>query len=112
MLINEGLPVKRYTRRVKVLPDRGVATTLPGALCESLASLLAPTAQEARSMLHEIRERHSLSRPLLASFMGTSRHTIRCWEKGLREPSGPSKRLIQMVHKRLVSEVTRDCFIL
>ena len=112
MLINEGLPVKRYTRRVKVLPDSGVATTLPGALCESLASLLAPTAQEVRSMLYEIRERHSLSRPLLASFMGTSRHTIRCWEKGLREPSGPSKRLIQMVHKRLVSEVTGDCFIL
>jgi DNA-binding XRE family transcriptional regulator len=112
MLLNEGLPVKRYTRRVKVLPGGGVATTLPGALCESLASLLAPTAQEARSMLLEIRERHSLSRPLLASFMGTSRHTIRCWEKGLREPSGPSKRLIQMVHKRLVSEVTGDCFIL
>jgi len=56
MLINEGLPVKRYTRRVKVLPNSGVATTLPGALCESLASLLAPTAQEARSMLHEIRK--------------------------------------------------------
>ena len=42
MLINEGLPVKRYTRRVKVLPDRGVATTVPGTLCESLVSLLAP----------------------------------------------------------------------
>ena len=112
MLLNEGLPVKHYIRRVKVLPDRGVATTLPGALCESLASLLAPTAQEARSMLLEMRERHSLSRPLLAAFLGTSRHTIRCWERGLRDPSGPSKRLIQMVHQRLMSEGTENCFVL
>ena len=112
MLLNEGLPVKRYTRRVKVLPGGGVATTLPGALCESLASLLTPTAQEVRSMLFEMRERHSLSRPLLAAFLGTSRHTIRCWEKGLREPSGPSKRLIQMVHQRLMSEGTENCFVL
>ena len=82
MLLNEGLPVKRYTRRVKVLPNGGVATTVPGALCESLASLLAPTAQEVRSMLYEIRERHSLSRPLLASFMGTSRHNHPLLGKG------------------------------
>ena len=89
MLLNEGLPVKRYTRRVKVLPNGGVATTVPGALCESLASLLAPTAQEVRSMLYEIRERHSLSRPLLASFMGTSRHTSVAGKRGLESLLGP-----------------------
>jgi DNA-binding XRE family transcriptional regulator len=109
---DKRLCAQRYSRKVKVMPNGGVATTVPGALCESLASLLAPTAQEVRSMLYEIRERHSLSRPLLASFMGTSRHTIRCWEKGLREPSGPSKRLIQMVHKQLVSGFPGNCFVL
>jgi DNA-binding XRE family transcriptional regulator len=109
---DKRLCAQRYSRKVKVMPNGGVATTVPGALCESLASLLAPTTQEVRSMLYEIRERHSLSRPLLASFMGTSRHTIRCWEKGLREPSGPSKRLIQMVHKQLVSGFPGNCFVL
>lgn len=109
---DKRLCAQRYSRKVKVMPNGGVATTVPGTLCESLASLLAPTAQEARLMLHEMRERHSLSRPLLAAFLGTSRHTIRCWEKGLREPSGPSKRLIQMVHQRLVSEGTENCFVL
>ena len=109
---DKRLCAQRYSRKVKVMPNGGVATTVPGALCESLASLLAPTAQEVRSMLLEMRERHSLSRPLLASFMGTSRHTIRCWEKGLREPSGPSKRLIQMVHKQLVSGFPGNCFVL
>ena len=83
-----------------------------GHLCEGLSSLFQPRSEEVRLQLIELRRRYSLSRAHLAAFMGTSRHTVRSWEKGLREPSGPSKRLIQMVYQRMTSEATGNCFIL
>ena len=101
-----------YIRKLKKLENESFATTLPGELCESLSLMFMPTAQEVRSMLLELRSRYSLSRPLLAAFLGTSRSTVRSWEKGLREPSGPAKRLVQMVYQRMTSEMTGNCFIL
>ena len=83
-----------------------------GQFFEGLSDLFQPSSEQVRLQLIELRRRYSLSRAHLAAFMGTSRHTIRSWEKGLREPSGPSKRLIQMVYLRMTSEVTGNCFIL
>ena len=101
-----------YIRKLKKLENGSFATTLPGGLCESLSLMLTPSAQEIRSMLLELRSRYLISRPLLAAFLGTSRKTVVSWEKGLREPSGPAKRLIQMVYQRITSEMTGNCFIL
>ena len=83
-----------------------------GQFFEGLSDLFQPSPKQVRLQLIELRRRYSLSRAHLAAFMGTSRHTIRSWEKGLRDPSGPSKRLIQMVYLRMTSDVTGNCFIL
>ena len=83
-----------------------------GQFFEGLSDLFQPSPEQVRLQLIELRRRYSLFRAHLAAFVGTSRHTVRSWEKGLRKPSGPSRRLIQMVYQRMTSEVTGNCFIL
>ena len=83
-----------------------------GQFFGGLSDLFQPIPEQVRLQLIELRRQYSLSSAHLAGFVGTSRHTVRSWEKGLRKPSGPSKRLIQMVYQRMTSEVTGNCFIL
>jgi transcriptional regulator with XRE-family HTH domain len=61
------------------------------------AALLVPTPEESRSSLLRIRKSFRLSRAQLAIALGVGFDTLRRWESGERAPSGPARRLIQIV---------------
>jgi transcriptional regulator with XRE-family HTH domain len=61
------------------------------------AALLVPTPEESRSSLLRIRKNFRLSRAQLAVALGVGFDTLRRWESGERVPSGPARRLIQIV---------------
>jgi DNA-binding transcriptional regulator YiaG len=84
---------------VMILEKNLTVWNYPGRLWESLKNDLAPTVSEVREML--IRQRRELrwSRSTQAGFLGVSRHVIRRWETGERNPSGAARRLIWLVNK-------------
>jgi transcriptional regulator with XRE-family HTH domain len=66
------------------------------SLCKA-AALFLPTPAESRSRLLGIRREFRLSRAQLAVVLGVGFDTLRRWESGERAPSGPARRLIQIV---------------
>ncbi len=64
------------------------------ALC--LAPIPAYNSEDIRSM----REKLKLSQTVLASVLNTSVSTIRKWEQGDKLPSGPSLKLLNLLHRK------------
>lgn len=64
---------------------------------------LAPSAQQCRKMLCEIREHLRLPSERIASLLGVPLGTLRTWLGGERNPSGAAKRLIWTLHCALFS---------
>ncbi len=48
----------------------------------------------------KIRKRYKLSQAALAKLFNISKSTIQKWEQGLKSPSGPSKKLIELIDKK------------
>jgi putative transcriptional regulator len=65
------------------------------ALC---LAIKVPTydAEKIRS----IRERYRLSQAVLASILNTSLSTVRQWEIGKKSPSGPSRKLLNILDRK------------
>lgn len=64
------------------------------ALC--LEPIPVYTSEEIRSM----REKLKLSQTVLASVLNTSVSTIRKWEQGDKQPSGPSLKLLSLLDRK------------
>lgn len=47
-----------------------------------------------------LRERYRISQAVLASLLNTSLSTIRQWEAGDKHPSGPSKKLLNLLDRK------------
>ena len=47
-----------------------------------------------------LRERLSLSQTVLADVLGASPSTVRKWEAGAKRPSGPSRRLLDILDRK------------
>lgn len=53
----------------------------------------------AATRLKEIRQRVKLSQPKFANLIGVEVATLRNWEQGRREPTGPARVLIRAIEK-------------
>ena len=51
------------------------------------------------TMIKELRARNKVSQGLLAKLMNTSLSTVRQWESGYRQPSGPSLKLLNIIER-------------
>lgn len=51
------------------------------------------------SAVKEIRDKMKLSQPEFANLIGVSVKTIRNWEQGRRNPTGPAEALLRVVSK-------------
>jgi putative transcriptional regulator len=64
------------------------------------ALCLAPVPNYSNAKIRALRARHKLSQAVLASVLNTSLSTVRQWEIGDKQPSGPSLKLLNLLDKK------------
>jgi putative transcriptional regulator len=64
------------------------------------ALCLAPVPEYDAEKIRAIRERYHLSQAVLASVLNTSISTVRKWEIGDKHPSGPSRKLLNLLDRK------------
>src|SRR3989304_3792685 len=63
------------------------------------ALCLEPVPDYSSAKIRALRERYNLSQAGLAAVLNTSLSTIRQWEVGEKHPSGPSLKLLPLLHR-------------
>jgi putative transcriptional regulator len=61
------------------------------------ALCLAPIPRYSRTKIRALRQRHRISQAALATVLNTSLSTVRQWEIGAKQPSGPSLKLLDLL---------------
>ena len=64
------------------------------------ALCLHPIPSYDSQQIRTLRERVNLSRAVLASVLNTSPSTVRKWEIGEKQPSGPSLKLLHLLDRK------------
>ena len=54
----------------------------------------------SKTKIRSLRERHHISQAVLASILNTSLSTVRQWEIGEKNPSGPSLKLLDLLDRK------------
>ena len=61
---------------------------------------LKPIPQYAGEQIRALRERVKVSQTVFASLLNTSASTVRKWEIGEKQPSGPSLKLLNLLDRK------------
>lgn len=61
---------------------------------------LKPVPQYAAEQIRALRERVKVSQTVFASLLNTSASTVRKWEIGEKQPSGPSLKLLNLLDRK------------
>jgi putative transcriptional regulator len=64
------------------------------------ALCLPPSPDYGASQIKALRRRLNLSQTVLADVLGASPSTVRKWEAGDKRPSGPSRRLLDILDRK------------
>ena len=64
------------------------------------ALCLEPIPSYTSAMIRALRARHKLSQAVLATVLNTSLSTVRQWEIGDKQPSGPSLKLLSLLDRK------------
>ena len=64
------------------------------------ALCLEPIPSYSSAKIRELRARHKLSQAVLATVLNTSLSTVRQWEIGDKQPSGPSLKLLSLLDRK------------
>jgi putative transcriptional regulator len=64
------------------------------------ALCLPPVPTYSKTRIRALRDRHHLSQAVLASVLNTSLSTVRQWEIGVKQPSGPSLKLLNLLDRK------------
>lgn len=64
------------------------------------ALCLEPVPKYSSAKIRALRARHKLSQAVFASVLNTSVSTVRQWEIGDKQPSGPSLKLLNLLDKK------------
>lgn len=64
------------------------------------ALCLAPIPRYSRKKIRALRQRHRISQAVLATVLNTSLSTVRQWEIGAKQPSGPSLKLLDILDRK------------
>jgi len=66
-----------------------------------IEALCVPTAKQyTPEQIKEIREKTHTSRSVFAALLNVGTSTVEHWERGLKKPSGPSLRLLDVVERK------------
>jgi putative transcriptional regulator len=69
-------------------------------MAEFDALCLSPVPKYTRSRIVALRRRLQLSQAVMASVLNTSVSTVRKWEQGDKQPSGPSLKLLDLLDRK------------
>lgn len=61
---------------------------------------LVPEPDYTGQQIKAIRERENVSQPVFAHYLAVSRNVVSDWERGIKKPAGPTKRLLSIIEKR------------
>jgi putative transcriptional regulator len=61
---------------------------------------LEPLPNYTGRRIREIRKRENVSQPVFAAYLAVSKNVVSDWERGVKKPAGPSRRLLQIIEKR------------
>jgi putative transcriptional regulator len=64
------------------------------------ALCLEPIPTYSSAKIRALRARHKLSQAVLATVLNTSLSTVRQWEIGDKQPSGPSLKLLSLLDRK------------
>jgi putative transcriptional regulator len=64
------------------------------------ALCLEPIPTYSSAKIRALRARHNLSQAVLATVLNTSLSTVRQWEIGDKQPSGPSLKLLSLLDRK------------
>lgn len=64
------------------------------------ALCLAAIPRYSRRKIRALRQRHNISQAVLATVLNTSLSTVRQWEIGAKQPSGPSLKLLDLLDRK------------
>ncbi len=64
------------------------------------ALCLDPIPVYGSERIRTLRDRYQLSQAVLASLLNTSLSTVRQWELGDKHPSGPSRKLLNLLERK------------
>lgn len=64
------------------------------------ALCLAPIRRYSRTKIRSLRKRHRISQAVLATVLNMSLSTVRQWEIGAKQPSGPSLKLLDLLDRK------------
>jgi len=66
-----------------------------------IEALCVPKVKEySPEQIKEIREKTHTSRSVFAALLNVGTSTVEHWERGLKKPSGPSLRLLDVVERK------------
>jgi putative transcriptional regulator len=69
------------------------------------ALCLPPSPDYGAGRIKALRKRLCLSQTVLADVLGASPSTVRQWEAGAKRPSGPSRRLLDILERKGIEAV-------
>lgn len=69
-------------------------------MAEFDALCLPPVPKYSRTRIVALRRRLQLSQAVMASLLNTSVSTVRKWEQGDKQPSGPSLKLLDLLDRK------------
>jgi putative transcriptional regulator len=69
-------------------------------MAEFDALCLPPVPKYSRTRIVALRRRLRLSQAVMASLLNTSVSTVRKWEQGDKQPSGPSLKLLDLLDRK------------
>lgn len=98
MAQNMKIPRVAYRRQVYYGANGEVFISASGEMGLGYSRIYAPSTKTIRAMLLRLRREQGWSRATLASVLATSKHTVRSWESGARNPCGSAKKLIWIVY--------------
>lgn len=64
------------------------------------ALCLKPVPAYSKTKIRALRDRHHLSQAVMAAVLNTSLSTVRQWEIGEKQPSGPSLKLLDILDRK------------
>lgn len=50
--------------------------------------------------IQRIRKKNHVSQAVFASLLGTGKTTVQHWEQGVKKPSGPARRLLDIIDRK------------
>ena len=69
------------------------------------ALCLSPVKKLTAKQIRSLRVTNKLSQPVFAAYLNISPSTVRQWENGDKEPSGPSLKLLNIIRDKGLSAV-------